>query len=605
MTVTFKDQAAQRPTAMGSLLQASAYGATIPVGYGMTQSNLLAIWAANLRQGGAGIKKFKQLKKGITNYCENIDFLLGHNPIRGVLQVQNNGSNTPLAFTSQSFSGSGGRQSFEVTDPNFYFVIAVTVEASYSFDVDDYGGQGPETLSGTWEIPLWNELETGPDPTDPMSYRCWPFCYRWQQGMGATVYIDAESFPSGTVKVYYAQLTEATSYQSPIAKLSMAFEPQLGSGDEYSNAGLSDEQIVYPHFAGLQSSELDLGASGTIPQLNPEVAFKWGIYASGDADFVDMIEDIYKSGLAQAAIAAETSTQPQPAATQMERGLSSYDLPGTIQKKIDAHASAALPPMMYDMPNAAGDVLIATVTGSGTLAISSSNGETWTPVYADGLGYQVWYAYAAGGPNTVTVSGASAPWQMAILEIGGVGKSTGSTIFVAPTLSGSSATGGPTPIPNTYSATASVSGGSMSVSGVYPPFNIYESALTTLSWSGFAWPGLPAGAVVTAIQPTITLDCAISGDSGSDLEFTSMDWKGVGLCLRPNHPRNATKRKRTSPPLRRPKLPHLFASRALPSRRLRALPRRPNQEPLRWLRPFQPRPNRLRPHRPLPNPQPL
>ena len=90
---------------MGSLLQASAYGATIPVVYGQTQSNLLAIWAANLRQGGGGMKKFKQLKKGITNYCECIDFLLGHNPIRGVLQVMNNGSNAPLAFDEQSFCG--------------------------------------------------------------------------------------------------------------------------------------------------------------------------------------------------------------------------------------------------------------------------------------------------------------------------------------------------------------------------------------------------------------------------------------------------------------------------------------------------------------------
>jgi hypothetical protein len=58
MTTSFKTQAQQRPTAMGTLLQASAYGATIPVIYGQTQSNLLAIWAANLRQGGLGIKKF-------------------------------------------------------------------------------------------------------------------------------------------------------------------------------------------------------------------------------------------------------------------------------------------------------------------------------------------------------------------------------------------------------------------------------------------------------------------------------------------------------------------------------------------------------------------
>ena len=30
---------------MGSLLQAATYGQTIPLGYGLTQSPLLAIWA--------------------------------------------------------------------------------------------------------------------------------------------------------------------------------------------------------------------------------------------------------------------------------------------------------------------------------------------------------------------------------------------------------------------------------------------------------------------------------------------------------------------------------------------------------------------------------
>jgi hypothetical protein len=326
MTTSFKSQSAQRPTAMGSLLQSSAYGSVIPNGYGMTQSPLLAIWAANLRQGGGSTKKFKQMKKGVTNYCENVDFLLGHNPIMGVLQVMNNGSNAPLNFASESFTSAGGRQSFAVSDAHFYFVIAVTLEASYSFPVDDFGGQGPTTLSGTYEIPLWNELETGPDPTDPMSYRCWPYCYRWQPGFGPTIEIDAESFPTGTLRIYYAQLMAATSYEPPIQRLMLNFEPQLGSGSEYSDAGESAQQIIYPQFAGLGSSEINLGASGALPQLNPEVRFKWGVYPSGDADFVDMIEDIYKSGLAQAAIAAETSTPPEPAGTQLERGLSRRNL---------------------------------------------------------------------------------------------------------------------------------------------------------------------------------------------------------------------------------------------------------------------------------------
>ena len=516
MTTSFKTQAQQRPTAMGSLLQASAYGATIPVIYGQTQSNLLAIWAANLRQGGGGTKKFKQSKKGITNYCENIDFLLGHNPIMGVLQIINNGSNTPLAFTKQTFSGAGGRQSFTVTDAHFYFVIAVTLTASYSFSVNDYGGQGPQTLSGSWEIPLWNELELGPDPTNPMSYRCWPFCYRWQAGMGAAVAIDAESFPAGEVNVYYAQLTAATSNQPPATKLYMAFEPQLGSGDEYANAGndptghpYTEQQIVYPHFAGLQSSELNLGASGAIPQLQPEVRGKWGVYSSGDADIVDMIEDIYKSGVAQAAIAAETSTQPTPAGTQMERGLSSYDLPGPIQKKVDASTTAALPPMQYDMPNTAENVLVAVAVGSGTLGIASSNGETWTKVYVDALGYQVWYAKAAGGPNTVTVSGASAPWQMSVLEIGGVGGPVPNSTMVFATVANAVDVG---PGGDGFSAVVTDTTGEINTNG-------HNAGTAYINWSGFKWPALPAGAVVTGIQPVVTYEGAATCSPDSALLY--------------------------------------------------------------------------------------
>lgn len=411
-----KNQGAIKPTALGSMLQASTYGQTIPTIYGMTQSPLLAIWAANLRQGGS-VKKFKQMKKGITTYVENIDFLIGHNPIMGVMQMWNNGSLYPLTFTSQSFTASGGRQSFVVSDSNFYAVVGVTLTITYSATFNDYGGQGSEPVSGSYEVPLWNELETGPDPTDPMSYRYWPFCYRWQPSYGDTIYVDAAAFPAGTLKVYYAQLMAATSNEPPIQKLRLAFEPQLGSGSEYADANLATQQIVYPMFAGLGSSDIDLGSGGVIPQLQAEVKGKWGIYSTGDGDFADMIEDVFKSGLAQAAIGAT------PATTQLERGLSSYDLPGTIQKKTDSSTATALPPMQYDMPNAAGDALVVICNATGTLSISSSNGETWTPVLGSALGFQVWYANAAGGTNinTVTISGASGAWGMTILEVGGAG----------------------------------------------------------------------------------------------------------------------------------------------------------------------------------------
>ena len=106
MTSWMKSQGAKQPTAYGSLLQSSSYGSAIPVVYGQTQSPLLAIWAANLRQGG-GTKKFKQLKKGIISYVENVDFLLGHNPMMAVLQIWNNGSVLPMNFLLNQTANSG------------------------------------------------------------------------------------------------------------------------------------------------------------------------------------------------------------------------------------------------------------------------------------------------------------------------------------------------------------------------------------------------------------------------------------------------------------------------------------------------------------------
>src|SRR5215469_13901510 len=110
-----KNQAQNQPTAWGTMLQSSSYGSTIPVIYGTTMSPLLAIWAANLRQGGSG-KKFKNMKKGVQSYVENVDFLLGHNPIMGCLQCKVNGSMYPLTMTSTTFTASAGRGSYTITD---------------------------------------------------------------------------------------------------------------------------------------------------------------------------------------------------------------------------------------------------------------------------------------------------------------------------------------------------------------------------------------------------------------------------------------------------------------------------------------------------------
>ena len=415
-----KQQSATQPSAMGTLLQAATYGQTIPTIYGVTQSNVLAIWAANIRQGESN-KKLKNFftelfTKQPPSYYENIDFLIGHNPILGVLQMWNNSSPIPLDFVSVTGT-------LTVSDPDFYAVVGVTSTQSYSVTFNDYGGNGPKTFSGSYEVPLWNELQSGPDPTFNSGYRNWPYSYRWQPSYGPTIGIDAPDFgftEVGTIKIYYAKLKAATSFLPPIQKEGFAFEPDLGSGPEYANANLSAQQIIYSMFAGLGSSNVDLGIAGVLPSYQAEVQGKFSLYSTGDADFADMIEDVFKSGVAQAAIGASTGT---PAYTAIEHGLSSYDFPACVQMKVETSVEAfTVGPIAYNLPNTAGNFLVVIATAAGTtLSISDTAGNSWTPILASGLDHQVWYAQClTTGPNIVTVSGQTFNWSTTLIEVAGV-----------------------------------------------------------------------------------------------------------------------------------------------------------------------------------------
>ena len=423
--ISGKSQAGVAPYAYGSLLQAATYGVAIPIGYGLTISPLLATWTANLRAFNSN-KKFKSLKKSVPAYCENISFVLAHSPVVGVNQIWNNSATIPLSYTSQAFTGPGP---WTITDPHFYAVIGASVAETYNVSFDDYGGS-PVTESGTYQVPLWNELMTGPDPVRNSGYRNYPYCYRWQPSYGAVIHADADDiFAGATVTVYYAQLTAATSYQTPLVRTRLHFENVLGDGDEYTgvftgtSTPLATQQILYPMYAGIGSASLDLGSAGVIPQLQAEVQFKWGVYSTGDADFVDMIEDIFKSGLAQAAVGATTGTLPY---TRLEHGLSCYSFPGCVQMKcLTAASSVSIAPIAYNMQVTEGDFLVVVAvtngSGGGALSISDSASNSWTAVFTGTSAMQVWYTQAnATCPVTVTVTGQGNNWATTLIEIAGV-----------------------------------------------------------------------------------------------------------------------------------------------------------------------------------------
>ena len=78
-----KGQNQFRSVALGTTVDNSTSGQTIPLAYGLVAGATAAIWMANIRQQSS--KKAKK-GKGTPDYVSNVDFLYGHNPILGVGQ---------------------------------------------------------------------------------------------------------------------------------------------------------------------------------------------------------------------------------------------------------------------------------------------------------------------------------------------------------------------------------------------------------------------------------------------------------------------------------------------------------------------------------------
>ena len=452
-----------RTVALGATVQSSTYGQTIPRIYGRCKSALYLIWAANLRQGasGKGAKKENLLGPlskifGIgQGYLENVDFLVGHNPILNALQFWVNQTQwLPLNFAEYSlgcpFIGPG---SITIPDSLFYAVLGVTITTQYAWGTghtgsvtfDDYGGQGPQTYSGSYEIPMWNQMMTGPNPTDPSGGRFSPYIYRWTPGDNVIYLPNAPlgNYPSTgyTINIYYAQLdpSGASLYDKknsgtsiPIAALNMVFEEVLGNGPEYvlfpSNPAYG-QRIEYPHYAGMSSVALDLGTSNNLPNLQPEIQGAFGLYSKGDADFADMIEDVF-NGATQAGF---SNSSPL---TTLNHGLNCQNFPGPVQAVSfsslpDFLAPATTTAWTYPLPNTAGNLLVVALASSGgsVTAISDTAGNTWTPAFGSPTDdYQVWTAtanaYSIGGHGTtvtITWSWAGLPQvQGSLIEIAGV-----------------------------------------------------------------------------------------------------------------------------------------------------------------------------------------
>lgn len=402
--MSMKAYGRMRPNAFGIMLSTSVYGSAIPSIYGRARVPMKLIWSNNLRKGSSG-KKLKSKKKGPPTWVENVDFLIGSNPLLSPLQVWDT-QNTKNAlnfvkWTGTAVTSGADKATLTVPDTNLYVVLAVTMNVALSGTFDDFGGPGSTPYSGTYELPLWNSWFNGPDTTNPSNVRRGPYSCFWDPS--ATVFVvsgddlfisgDAgvidvseayQANPGATFNVYYAQLR---NLGVPLARLRLTWENVLGNGPEYS--GFASQQIQYPYYAGAGSPDLDLGAAQMIPNIRPEVAGSYCVNApDGDADFADIVEDIFKSGT----LALETQLG------EIHRGLNCGELPGMVQQNAIIVGGASSPRLPFYRPNKAGAVLFAfgvsAQNGSGAPTIADGAGNTFVPV-ATGDQFGIWYVASA------------------------------------------------------------------------------------------------------------------------------------------------------------------------------------------------------------------
>lgn len=464
-----------KPTALGVQAQSSVYGQTIPVIMGRARVPVKLIWAQNLRKSGGSSKPFKSKKKGQPTYAMNVDMLLGTNPLGGVLQFwTDNNQKLALDFTGDYSIGSDAIADGLITVPdgNFYYVLGVTAEFT----------DPANPSSGQFKL-LWNAAFGGPDPVNNGGYRNYPFCYWWIPGSGPTIYFDAAylgQMPDATLHVYYAKLTSQShkgskkgssggSSHVPVAAMRLTFEPQLGEGSEY--AGYTAQRIIYPHYAGVGSPNLDLGTSAALPNILAEVAGAFPIWEDGQADFADMVEHIVKSGPTQSGFDAESNHD------LLQQGLGCYDYPGFVQKKERRTGTAGnLSSAFYDLPNSAGNILIVAVSSDSAsgLDISDDAGNAWTALLGAGP-RQVWWAaavaWAAGNNVSITGLDGDNP-EIQLMEVAGMDTVDDSSVIT--------------------DATAPLVGSITTTNAAGQPALILALALTASGASGFLPDAAPA-----------------------------------------------------------------------------------------------------------------
>jgi hypothetical protein len=294
-----KNALASKPNLLSALrVQTSSYGQVIPILYGQNRIAARLIWAGDFQAiphtsttkvGGKGLGSGGG--NAVTNttytYQTAVAMALCQGPILNLHNVWDSKGKLTLITATVAFTVPGGGGGTTVTPPGsgvFHSHRGVGRADAFSFSQNDFGSDGSVAFSGTQQTPM---TQVGSSPG----------AGQFTQSGAVFTFSAADAGKVMTISYVYS-VPDSNSNGQPQQKLSLTLF--LGTRPQtpwsYLTSSHPGQDLGYNGLAYIAASAMDLGTSGTLPNLSFEVlsgiTFGAGIAdAEPSAIITDLLEN--------------------------------------------------------------------------------------------------------------------------------------------------------------------------------------------------------------------------------------------------------------------------------------------------------------------------
>jgi hypothetical protein len=270
-----KNALAATPNLLNALrVQTSTYGQVIPIVYGQNRISGRLLWSGDFaaiahtstqKVGGKGLGSGggNAISNTSYTYQSAVATALCLGPIQNIHNVWDTKGRLTLLTTSAQFTVPGGGGSFNLPGDGriFHSGRGASRQDAFSLLVNDFGSDGATTLAGNQQTPM---TLVGSSPGAGQ--------YTLNPTTGQHTFAAADAGKVMTITYVYS-VPDSNSNGQPQQKLSLTLFPGTRPQTPWSylTSRHPGQDLGYGGVAYVASSAMDLGESGTLPNLSFEV----------------------------------------------------------------------------------------------------------------------------------------------------------------------------------------------------------------------------------------------------------------------------------------------------------------------------------------------